>query len=369
MCMVGTVCVCQGLAGCLRLSQQQTGKADWLLPNSSGILFEVQLVFILYKLIGCIFPFVFPSQMSPRLRAPPRILTSPPRSTSSTPHTPAAPCCPSNSQGQHNYAVLETTRVMANTFRRVDSCGVLDSKNGTGSHTPSMTVEDPDTLANGHMQQVANYDKMRRTKSTGSASWKREANLKSTSPPALGRRTSPLVNNQQQQEQQPVYHILQQEPTGSTYQVLQQQEPTSPYQVPTSPTYHVLQQPQPGCQPGHSHFQHEAFQPFSEQVSSNAASSLHRPASTGPHNRYRINSSGSAWDRTQGPGHTHSPRPPPTFRSIASEVSQARSGTVPADFRTESLVQQCNSCCPFTSLHGSRATKHHLYVNAATIRN
>lgn len=269
-----------------------------------------------------------PSQVSPRSRGTPPLIPS-------TPHYP------SNDQEQHSYAVLETTRSMANAFRRVDSCGTLDSSHNHAlvmpverkdalaknafrrvdscgtldakkyPHIPATMVQDVDALANKNVNNITTYDQMRRTKSTGSASWNAQVRdghfHKRRSPPALARRTSPLVN--QQQEQQPIYHVLQQ---------------------PTSPIYHVLQQPSPsGCprSPSYSHFQqHEDFT-FSEPAMSKT-SSLQRPASAGPQGRYRASSSSSR------DGHV----PPPTSRSIPSEISLLRSDVEPADCRPESLV-------------------------------
>lgn len=281
----------------------------------------------------------------------PRITTTPPRSFGSTPHTPTTLTGPfPNDLGTgHNYAMLEKPGVL--DIRRVDSCGTLDSQKSSSSHhsqnrnSPVSTfvadspvptfVTDNDPDVDRPLSRTG-YEKMRRTKSTGSSSsWssrRRDVQLKSASPPALTRQPSPLVNHQHhphQQLEQPVYQVLE----------------------PSSPIYHTLQSPPPP-QPLPTHpqspFQHEPFKQFSDQPMKSPKAAMFasfqqltvgRPASAGPQSQYRIDKS-SARERfdTRNNHHHHMHGTPPPFRSITNEIKSVRPETVPVDYRTESLV-------------------------------
>ena len=238
----------------------------------------------------------------------------------------------------HNYAVLETTRVTTKNFRRVDSCGTLDS---TLNHTTIRTVDNVDTLTNafrrvdscgtvetnkrsnlpmtkvegteGKNNQYVSHHDTRQTKSPGMAAWNMQMRDRK-SPPILARQPSPLVTTQEE----PVYHVLQQ---------------------PGSPVYRVLESPSPGgprSPDSYNHFQHKTFT-FTEQATAKTltpSSSQHRPS--GPLNRCRENVINPlSCERIEGHSdHIHQPM----FRQVTDEVSPMRSEIVPTDFRPESLV-------------------------------
>ncbi len=273
----------------------------------------------------------------PRIRhTPPRITNTPPRTFGSTPHTPTTGHFPSNDLAEgHNYAVLETTRAAlanssSNSFRRVDSCGTLDSRKGAMSRQSQtrsplfMPDNEPDSAD--RPKSRTGYDKMRRTKSTGStSSWsvrRKDQQVKSASPPSVTRQPSPLVNHHQQQQQPPQ--------DGAIYQVLE----------PSSPIYHVLHSPPPPHSNNQRNpplpFQGETLEPFYDHpVNSPSSKSAvmpsggSRPVSAGPHGRHRIGSS-SGRDKIDSRNTHHSTN----FRSISNEVKIMRSETAPV----ESLV-------------------------------
>ena len=248
----------------------------------------------------------------------------------------------------------------------MDSCGTLDSRK-----VPSRQAQNrsplfmPDNEPDERVPSRTGYDKMRRTKSTGSSSsWsarRREQQVKSVSPPAVTRQPSPLVNHHQQQQQQqqeePTYQVLESSP--STYQVL---EPTSStYQVleSSSPVYHVLQSPPANKankapppsyrNPPPPSFLDEPFELFTDnppKVSPKAAmftssqqlpSSSGRPASAGPHGRFRIGSSSTREKFDTRNNHMHGSNPPANIRSYGKEAKPMRPD-IPVDYRTESLV-------------------------------
>lgn len=189
-----------------------------------------------------------------------------------------------DSHDDHTYAVLDSPD---QPFRRVDSCGSLDSRR---QRSPIMMGQF-DQLDTNTLPAMTGVEKMRRTKSASSTTKnpRRKDMLKSKSPPA--RQPSPLVTD----SQQPVYHVLQQpgspispqEPVPSAqepvYHILQQ--PGSPNQLvsPSPPVYEVLHTPSPPPttttsqqqpvyqvleQPSHTPqprpaFQHEEFKPVS----------------------------------------------------------------------------------------------------------